>query len=230
MNPIGERIAESRMHFGHPVDVDNGLCGLTGFVRLGPRAITLGTLTSDADHRGHCLRMFDRVAHTQITTPRMAYHDPGADTDRLTNAFEISDCFFHGVRAAARAANAARFGVPGAVVQRRDLVPFQILHTTRSAGQDDDVRPVARYTNVQRGSSYLNHPRLHVRERYQQPSAGNTVCVVMDSMDVLGVRPARSFVCRNEVHSVIKLYGTNRITTLLYGSLNGQLFWPSVGA
>ena len=46
------------MHFGHPGDVDNGLRGLTGFVRLGPRVVTLRTPTSDADHRGHRLRMF----------------------------------------------------------------------------------------------------------------------------------------------------------------------------
>ena len=71
------------MHFGHPVDVDDGLRGLAGLVRLRPGAVTLGTSASDANHRGHRLRMFDRVAHAQITTPRMAYHDPGADTDRL---------------------------------------------------------------------------------------------------------------------------------------------------
>jgi hypothetical protein len=43
-----------------------------------------------------------------------------------------------------------------------------------------------------------------------------------DSGDIVGVRGARSFVSCQEVHSAIKLYGTNRITVLLNVSLNGK--------
>src|SRR6266511_3889375 len=39
-------------------------------------------------------------------------------------------------------ADAARFGVPGAVILRHNFVPLQILHTTGTTGQDDDVRPL----------------------------------------------------------------------------------------
>src|SRR4051794_29967529 len=111
MDPVGERITESRMYFGHPVDVDNGLRGLAGFVRLGPRAVTLGTPAGDPDYRGHRLWMFHRVPHGEIGTPRVAHHDPGGDPDGRTDTFKIGDRLFHGVRAAARAADAPRFRV-----------------------------------------------------------------------------------------------------------------------
>jgi hypothetical protein len=107
--------------------------------------------------------MLDRIADSQITAPRVAQHDPAAHTDSRTNAFEIGDRPFHRVRAAARAADAARFRIPGAVVGRCDLLPLQVLHATRSAGQDDQVGPQARHTNVQRDAVYRNDPRLHVR-------------------------------------------------------------------
>jgi hypothetical protein len=98
----------------------------------------------------------------------MTYHDPATDADRRTDAFEVSDCFFHGVGAAARATDATRFGIPGAVFSRREVVALQILHTTRTTTQDDDVRALTRHPDVQGRSSYPNHPRIHVRARYQR--------------------------------------------------------------
>lgn len=38
-----------------------------------------GPSPGDADQRSHRLGMFDRMAHTQLATPRMANHGPGAD-------------------------------------------------------------------------------------------------------------------------------------------------------
>ena len=111
------------------------------------------------------LGMFDGVAHRQITTPRVAHHHPATDTDNLTDPFKISDRPLHGVRAAARASDAAWFGVPGAVGGRGDLVSFQILHATRSAGQDDQVGPLPGHAHVQRDALNLNQTRLHVRGR-----------------------------------------------------------------
>jgi hypothetical protein len=81
-----------------------------------------------------------------------------------TDALEIVDGFFHGVRAAARPADAARLGIPGTVSRRRELVPFQVLHTTGTAGQDDDVRPVPGHSDVQRDSADLDRPGFHTSD------------------------------------------------------------------
>ena len=164
MDPLGERVAEQFMHVGHPVDVDDGLRGPTGFVRVGPRAIALGPASSDADDCGHRLRMFDRVADSQITTPGVTHHDPAADTGGLADAFQVGDRPFHRVRAPTGAAHAARLGVPGAVVGRRDVVSFQVLDATGSARQDDQVGPLAGHSDVQRDAVHLNRLRLHVSD------------------------------------------------------------------
>lgn len=137
------------MHLGDPVDCRDGLSGLADLVGPGPRTVSLRSSTGDADHRVHSGRMFHGVANAQITAPGVADHDPAANTGSLADAFKIGDGLFHGVRAAGGAPDATRFGIPGSVAGRRDVVSFQVLHAARSAAEDDNIGPLPRHTDMQ---------------------------------------------------------------------------------
>src|SRR3954451_2554923 len=115
-----------------PLDLDGRLRGLSRLIGLRPGAITLRAPPGNADHRPHHLGMFHRVADRQVAAPRVPHHDPGLDTDRLTDGFQVGDSLLHRVRAAAGATNASWLRVPRPVTRRRELVSLQVLHTARS--------------------------------------------------------------------------------------------------
>lgn len=173
MNPLSEGLAQQRPHLDHQVDLNNRLIRPACFVRLGPGAVTMGALACNAHHSRDDLGMLkphigplDRCPMNGPARPSRRHLQPCV---RLRGRRSLVPwCVARRPNDPRRAVRGTRNGD-----RARRSRHFQVLNTTWSAGQDEDVRPVTRHADVQRDALHYNRSGTCARVPQVRRRAGS---------------------------------------------------------